>query len=145
MKQKKKTIVFLCIIFVSIAFIVTGLFLVVKAANGYFGILDLMLEGESDGDELLPQMKKIGFAFIFLFIGMIALVVSLGQLLKRKKQTTTIPFQEMRIICKNCGSENLANASFCKKCGKPLFRICSNCQTKNPIDNNYCSECGQKL
>lgn len=50
--------------------------------------------------------------------------------------------------CPNCGTENPADASFCKNCAKPLGAgsiKCGACGTHNPSDALYCMNCSQDL
>lgn len=48
----------------------------------------------------------------------------------------------MSIICQNCGTENPANARFCKQCGSRLSRVCSNCGNPLAEDARFCNYCG---
>ena len=48
----------------------------------------------------------------------------------------------MSIICQNCGTENPANARFCKQCGSRLSRVCANCGNPLAEDARFCNYCG---
>lgn len=47
-------------------------------------------------------------------------------------------------ICPRCGTENLSEAVFCKKCGKRLdgMSVCPNCGKLTPADGEFCIFCG---
>ncbi|MFJ1256669.1 adenylate/guanylate cyclase domain-containing protein [Cupriavidus sp. CuC1] len=47
--------------------------------------------------------------------------------------------------CTNCGFENLAQASFCERCGTGLARICPRCGEECSPAANFCSACGSPL
>ena len=46
--------------------------------------------------------------------------------------------------CVRCGTDNIEEAKFCKKCGKRLDgnAVCSNCGKLTPADGEYCIYCG---
>ena len=46
------------------------------------------------------------------------------------------------MICSNCGTENPANARFCKQCGSRLSRVCANCGNPLAEDARFCNYCG---
>ena len=54
---------------------------------------------------------------------------------------------DKRRICPHCGSENLAEAEFCQKCGSSLEkrRICPHCGRLTPADGKFCIYCGTRL
>lgn len=47
--------------------------------------------------------------------------------------------------CARCLGENLADASFCQYCGRPLERVCASCTTSNSPDSSFCRKCGTRL
>lgn len=49
------------------------------------------------------------------------------------------------IICGLCGTENSANATVCKKCGKQLVITCPRCGAKNDNATKKCTQCGFDL
>ena len=54
---------------------------------------------------------------------------------------------DKRRICPHCGSENLAEAEFCQKCGSSLEkrRTCPHCGRLTPADGKFCIYCGTRL
>ncbi len=61
-------------------------------------------------------------------------IQSLQNALKTKEQTEL----NQRTKCKNCGTQNLPNASFCNICGQELF-------IHKKIVTKYCPSCGCKI
>jgi len=47
--------------------------------------------------------------------------------------------------CPECKTPNDFDATFCKKCGKPLPRECEACGTANDPDATFCKKCGKKI
>ena len=60
----------------------------------------------------------------FLFVGGIVILVIVGVVVTRPKKTAMkeIPPTET-IYCSYCGTENVKDAVFCKKCGKKIGQI----------------------
>src|SRR5215831_10070938 len=48
-------------------------------------------------------------------------------------------------ICGSCGSESLAGAIRCGRCGVELSRACLSCGEENPADHRFCGRCGAPL
>ena len=49
------------------------------------------------------------------------------------------------IVCGQCKTENPANATVCKKCGKQLIITCPRCGAKNDNATKKCTQCGFDL
>ena len=50
--------------------------------------------------------------------------------------------------CSECGTENLANATYCNECGSPLdntINICPKCGEENRDKAKFCMSCGARL
>ena len=47
--------------------------------------------------------------------------------------------------CPKCGTDNPADAKFCKECGSSFTINCSNCDTELPHDAKFCFSCGAKI
>ena len=47
--------------------------------------------------------------------------------------------------CPHCQAPALANAKFCRQCGRSLGKTCPNCKAQNPPESKFCGECGQAL
>jgi hypothetical protein len=49
--------------------------------------------------------------------------------------------------CRQCGTENEAEANFCKSCGAPLAqtRTCPACGDANAPDARFCDHCGREM
>ncbi|CAG2134632.1 hypothetical protein LMG31506_01416 [Cupriavidus yeoncheonensis] len=47
--------------------------------------------------------------------------------------------------CKSCGSENCAEARFCRECGARLARCCPKCGHEAGSSDKFCIECGASL
>ena len=50
-----------------------------------------------------------------------------------------------RVICTNCGTENVPGAKFCTECGTALAVVCPACRTGNAPGAKFCSECATPL
>lgn len=48
-------------------------------------------------------------------------------------------------VCVNCGYLNRPEANFCARCGSPLGILCPRCRTVNPYEARYCKRCGYPL
>ena len=50
-----------------------------------------------------------------------------------------------RVICPNCGTENLAGARFCMECASPFAALCPSCGANNLPAAKFCSECATPM
>jgi class 3 adenylate cyclase/tetratricopeptide (TPR) repeat protein len=48
-------------------------------------------------------------------------------------------------ICRTCGTQNEAGASFCEGCGSPLALACPACGAAHPPGRRFCNRCGTAL
>jgi serine/threonine protein kinase len=51
-------------------------------------------------------------------------------------------------LCSKCGTQNLADAKFCQRCGADLskmFAACPDCGRENRRDVEFCADCGANL
>ncbi len=51
----------------------------------------------------------------------------------------------LRVICGQCGTENLGGAKFCMECASPLAATCPSCGFANLPGAKFCSECATPL
>ena len=51
------------------------------------------------------------------------------------------------MVCKNCGTENLAGSIFCSSCGSRIDgkKKCPSCNYLNEETNAYCNQCGARI
>lgn len=47
--------------------------------------------------------------------------------------------------CPKCGTDNPADAKFCKECGSSFTINCANCDAELPHDAKFCNNCGEKV
>jgi class 3 adenylate cyclase/tetratricopeptide (TPR) repeat protein len=47
--------------------------------------------------------------------------------------------------CPSCGSDNVADARFCARCGASLGEACPRCGADLPPDARFCPSCGQEI
>lgn len=47
--------------------------------------------------------------------------------------------------CPHCRTAALANAKFCRQCGRRIRMDCPSCGAANPLESKFCGECGTAL
>ena len=125
-------------------------------------VTGIVLGKKSDGQERVPLTFALNAIGSFLMMGGIfGLLVCFMPLIVKKMSKVSAPITKEymndigiptadtiikdKIKCPYCQEENPSTATYCSRCGKPLYKVCPHCSTKNPGEAEFCNHCGEKL
>lgn len=124
-------------------------------------VTGVVLGKKSDGSDITYHMIFYPIGSVLIFGSIFGLFVCFMPLIMKKMTKVTAPITKQymndvgiptadtiikdKITCPYCQEENPATATYCSRCGKPLYKVCPHCSTKNPGEAEYCNHCGEKL
>lgn len=124
-------------------------------------VTGVVLGNKSDGTDITYQIIFYPIGLFLTMGGIFGLLVCFMPLIARKMSKVSAPitkqymndvgiptadtFIKDKIKCPYCQEENPSTATYCSRCGKPLYKVCPHCSTKNPGEAEYCNHCGEKL